>query len=309
MIEVRALTKKYGEVTAVDGISFTVRPGVVTGFLGPNGAGKSTTMRIVLGLDRPTSGTALVNGRPFREAIAPVTELGAMLEAKAVDRGRSARNHLRAVGATVGIGRARVDEVLDQVGLADVASSNAGGFSLGMSQRLGIATALLGDPQVVMLDEPVNGLDPDGILWIRTLIKSLADEGRTVFVSSHLMSEMELTAEHLVVIGRGKILADLPMDEFIRRSSQHQVHVVSPDATALRDLLARPGVSIVSDQPQHLQIHGLGAPEVGELAAAHGLALHQLTDVAPSLEEAFMELTRDSVTFHGSVDGHHRSAA
>lgn len=309
MIEVRELTKRYGEVTAVDGISFTVRPGVVTGFLGPNGAGKSTTMRLILGLDRPTSGSALVNGRPFRDSGAPLIELGAMLEAKAVDRGRSARNHLRAVGATVGIGSARVDEVLDMVGLADVASSNAGGFSLGMSQRLGIATALLGDPAVVMLDEPVNGLDPDGILWIRTLVKSLADEGRTVFVSSHLMSEMELTAEHLVVIGRGRILADLPMAEFIRRSSQHKVIVVSPDATALRDLLARPGVSVASDRPEHLEVEGIHAPEIGELAAAHGLVLHQLIDVAPSLEEAFMELTRESVAFHGSVDARQGSVA
>ena len=197
MIAVNELTKRYGDVTAVDAITFTVKPGIVTGFLGPNGAGKSTTMRTILGLDRPTSGTATVNGRSFRDAKAPLTELGAMLEAKAVDKGRSARNHLLAVGATIGVGRRRVDEMLDMVGLADVAKKNAGGFSLGMGQRLGIATALIGNPGVVMLDEPVNGLDPDGILWIRNLLQQLAAEGRTVFVSSHLMSEMELTAEHI----------------------------------------------------------------------------------------------------------------
>jgi len=301
MIEVQDLTKRYGDVTAVDGISFTVPPGIVTGFLGPNGAGKSTTMRAILGLDRPTSGTATVNGRSFRDATAPLTELGAMLEAKAVDKGRSARNHLLAVAATIGVGRARVDEILEMVGLADVAKKNAGGFSLGMSQRLGIATALVGNPGVVMLDEPVNGLDPDGILWIRNLLKQLAVEGRTVFVSSHLMSEMELTAEHLIVIGRGRILADVSMEGFIAMSSQHRVIVDSPDASRLRDLLAGPGVTITSPEPSRLEIDGSTAPHVGEVAAAHGIVLHQLADIAPSLEEAFMELTADSVTFHGSI--------
>jgi ABC-2 type transport system ATP-binding protein len=301
MIEVQDLTKRYADVTAVDGISFTVRPGIVTGFLGPNGAGKSTTMRAILGLDRPTSGTATVNGRSFRDAAAPLTELGAMLEAKAVDKGRSARNHLLAVAATIGVGRTRVDEILDMVGLADVAKKNAGAFSLGMGQRLGIATALIGNPGVVMLDEPVNGLDPDGILWIRNLLKQLAQEGRTVFVSSHLMSEMELTAEHLIVIGRGRILADVSMEGFIAMSSQHRVIVVSPDAPRLRDLLAGPGVTITSPEPSRLEIDGVTAPQVGEVAAAHSLVLHQLSDIAPSLEEAFMELTADSVTFHGSV--------
>jgi ABC-2 type transport system ATP-binding protein len=301
MIEAQDLTKRYADVTAVDGISFTVRPGIVTGFLGPNGAGKSTTMRAILGLDRPTSGTATVNGRSFRDAAAPLTELGAMLEAKAVDKGRSARNHLLAVAATIGVGRTRVDEILDMVGLADVAKKNAGGFSLGMGQRLGIATALIGNPGVVMLDEPVNGLDPDGILWIRNLLKQLAQEGRTVFVSSHLMSEMELTAEHLIVIGRGRILADVSMEGFIAMSSQHRVIVVSPDAPRLRDLLAGPGVTITSPEPSRLEIDGVTAPQVGEVAAAHSLVLHQLSDIAPSLEEAFMELTADSVTFHGSV--------
>ena len=301
MIEVQDLTKRYADVTAVDGISFTVRPGIVTGFLGPNGAGKSTTMRAILGLDRPTSGTATVNGRPFRDASAPLTELGAMLEAKAVDKGRSARNHLLAVAATIGVGATRVDEILEMVGLADVAKKNAGGFSLGMGQRLGIATALIGDPGVVMLDEPVNGLDPDGILWIRNLLKQLAAEGRTVFVSSHLMSEMELTAEHLIVIGRGRILADVSMEGFIAMSSQHRVIVDSPDAPRLRDLLAAPDITITSPEPSRLEIDGITAPRVGEVAAAHGIVLHQLSDIAPSLEEAFMELTADSVTFHGSV--------
>jgi len=308
MIEVQELTKRFGDVTAVDDITFTVRPGIVTGFLGPNGAGKSTTMRAILGLDRPTSGAARVNGHRFRDAPAPLTELGAMLEAKAVDKGRSARNHLLAVAATIGVGRPRVDEVLELVGLIDVARTNAGGFSLGMSQRLGIATALLGDPRVVMLDEPVNGLDPDGILWIRTLLKQLAAEGRTVFVSSHLMSEMELTAEHLIVIGRGRILADISMDGFIAMSSQHRVVVVSPEATRLRDLLAGPDVSITSTEPSRLEIEGVGSRRVGEMAATHGVVLHQLTDVAPSLEEAFMELTADSVDFHGSL-AHEGTAA
>lgn len=305
MIEVHELTKKYGSgdktVTAVDHVSFTVRPGVVTGFLGPNGAGKSTTMRSILGLDRPTSGTATVNGREFRDAPAPLAELGALLEAKAVDKGRSARNHLLALGATIGIGARRVDEVLELVGLTDVARKRAGGFSLGMGQRLGIAGALLGDPQTIMLDEPVNGLDPDGILWIRNLLKELAAQGRTVFVSSHLMSEMQLTAEHLIVIGQGRIMADLPMADFIRQSSQHRVRVVTPDAARLRDLLAGPGTAITSDAPQRLEIEGASARDVGILAAANGVVLYELVDVVPSLEEAFMELTRDTVNYHGSV--------
>ena len=303
MIEVAELTKRYGDVTAVDGISFTVRPGIVTGFLGPNGAGKSTTMRAVLGLDRPTSGSATVNGRPFRDAESPLSLMGAMLEAKAVDKGRSARNHLLAVGACIGISRTRVDEVLELVGLADVARKNAGGFSLGMGQRLGIATALLGDPQVVMLDEPVNGLDPDGILWIRRLLRELAAEGRTVFVSSHLMSEMELTADHLIVIGRGRIVADTSMDGFIAMSSQHKVVVDSPDADRLAAELAGAGVAVTRVDASRLEVEGLEARQVGETAARLGAVLHQLSDVAPSLEEAFMELTADDVTFHASTSG------
>jgi len=301
MLEVHELTKRYGDTVAVDHISFTVQPGVVTGFLGPNGAGKSTTMRMILGLDRPTSGEALVGGRSYAASPAPLAELGALLEAKAVDKGRSARNHLLALGATVGVGAERVDELLEVVGLADVARKPAGAFSLGMGQRLGIASALLADPQVVMLDEPVNGLDPDGILWIRGLLKELAAEGRTVFLSSHLMSEMEQTAEHLIVIGRGRIIADTSMAGFIAASSSNHVRVVSPHATSLRNLLVDDGVSITSVEPGVLDIEGVPAARVGDVAAEHGLTLHELTTVEASLEQAFMELTRDSVEFHGAT--------
>jgi ABC-2 type transport system ATP-binding protein len=309
VIEVRNLTKRYGEVLAVDDMSFTVQPGVVTGFLGPNGAGKSTTMRMILGLDRPSAGTAMVNGHPYVDAPAPLTEMGALLEARAIDKGRSARNHLLALGATIGVGAQRVDHLLELVGLADVARKGAGGFSLGMGQRLGIASALIGDPQTVMLDEPVNGLDPDGILWIRTLLRDLAAQGRTVFVSSHLMSEMELTADHLVVVGRGRILADLSMADFIAAASRNTVRVVSPDAERLRELLAGPGVTIAADSPGHLEISGLVAAEVGQVAARAQLVLHELVDIAPSLEEAFMELTRDAVEYHGSTETTQRRAA
>ena len=301
MLEVHGLTKRYGDTVAVDHISFTVQPGVVTGFLGPNGAGKSTTMRMILGLDRPTSGEALVGGRSYAASPAPLAELGALLEAKAVDKGRSARNHLLALGATVGVGAERVDELLEVVGLADVARKPAGAFSLGMGQRLGIASALLADPQVVMLDEPVNGLDPDGILWIRGLLKELAAEGRTVFLSSHLMSEMEQTAEHLIVIGRGRIIADTSMSDFIAASASNHVRVVSPHATSLRNMLADDGVTITSVEPGVLDIDGVAAARVGDVAAEHGLTLHELTNVEASLEQAFMELTRDAVEFHGSV--------
>ena len=304
MLDVHELTKRYGDTVAVDHISFSVKPGIVTGFLGPNGAGKSTTMRMILGLDRPTSGHATVNGRSYTTSPAPMAELGALLEAKAVDKGRSARNHLLALGATNGVGAARVDELLEVVGLADVARKPAGGFSLGMGQRLGIASALLGDPQIVMLDEPVNGLDPDGILWIRTLLKDLAAEGRTVFLSSHLMSELEMTAEHLIVIGRGRILADMGMAEFIDASSTTRVRVVSPDASTLRDLLAAPGVTVASSEPGVLDVEGLEARRIGEVATEHRLTLHELTPVAASLEEAFMELTRDSVEYHGASTVH-----
>jgi len=309
MLEVRELTKKYGDVTAVDHLSFTVRPGIITGVLGPNGAGKSTTMRMILGLDRPTSGMALVNGRSYTGSPAPMAELGALLEAKAVDKGRSARNHLLALGATVGIGRTRVDELLEVVGLSDVAGKSAGSFSLGMGQRLGIASALIADPSIVMLDEPVNGLDPDGILWIRNLLRDLASEGRTVFVSSHLMSEMELTAEHLLVIGRGRILADMSMDDFIASASTNHVRVITPDAMALRDLLVGPDVSVTSTAPGRLVIEGLTAERIGDVAAQHHLTLHALVPIEASLEDAFMKLTRDSVEFHGSTESHERKAA
>jgi ABC-2 type transport system ATP-binding protein len=301
MLEVQELTKRYGDTVAVDHISFSVQPGLVTGFLGPNGAGKSTTMRMILGLDRPTSGTALVNGRSYTGSPAPMAELGSLLEAKAVDKGRSARNHLLALAASNGIGAQRVDELLEVVGLADVARKPAGGFSLGMGQRLGIASALLGDPQVVMLDEPVNGLDPDGILWIRNLLKGLAAEGRTVFLSSHLMSELELTAEHLIVIGRGRILADMGMAEFIDSASVTRVRVVSPDAAALRDLLAAPGVTVASSEPGVLDVEGLDSRRIGEVATDNRITLHELTPIAASLEEAFMELTRDAVEYHGAT--------
>ncbi|MEP6798796.1 MAG: ATP-binding cassette domain-containing protein [Lapillicoccus sp.] len=301
MIEVRQLRKVYGDVVAVDSIDFTVQPGVVTGFLGPNGAGKSTTMRMILGLDRPTSGRALVNGRPYVDAPAPLAELGALLDAKSVDKGRSARNHLLALGATVGVSAARVDEVLDTVGLTEVARQAAGSFSLGMSQRLGMASALLADPDVLILDEPVNGLDLDGIQWIRALLTELADEGRTVLLSSHLMSEMQLVADHLVVIGRGRILADASMTDFIANSSDDRVRVVSPDAARLADLLAGATVTITSREAGELDVSGVGAPRIGEIAAEHGLVLHALTPAVASLESAYLELTHDAVDYVGSV--------
>jgi ABC-2 type transport system ATP-binding protein len=299
MIEVEELTKVYGQHTAVDHITFTVRPGVVTGFLGPNGAGKSTTMRMVLGLDRPTAGRALVNGRPYVASTAPLAELGALLDAKAVDKGRSARNHLLALGATVGIGRRRVDEVLETVGLTEVASQPAGSFSLGMGQRLGIASALLADPAVLMLDEPVNGLDLNGIQWIRGLLVDLAAEGRTVLLSSHLMSEMQLIADHLVVIGRGRILADTSMGDFIHEASTGRVRVVSPDVPRLSSVLAADGVTLTSTESGHLDVVGVSAPEIGRAAARHGIELHELTPAVASLESAYLELTRDAVEFGG----------
>jgi len=305
MIEVHDLTKVYGSATAVDRITFSVRPGIVTGFLGPNGAGKSTTMRMILGLDRPTSGRALVNGHPFTESDSPVSELGALLDGKAVDKGRSARNHLRALAATAGIGRARVETVLELVGLAAVADQPAGSFSLGMGQRLGIASALIGDPGTIMLDEPINGLDPDGILWIRTLLRSLAAEGRTVFLSSHLMSEMELTADHLIVIGRGRILADESMSDFISRASQGVVRVSSPELEQLSALILAAGGVVTSVDSQRIHVERLTAAEIGDLAATHSLRLHELTGIQASLEEALMSLAADSVDYRGETPGLH----
>ena len=301
MIEARALTKRYGDKAAVEGLSFTVQPGVVTGFLGPNGAGKSTTMRMIVGLDRPTAGTATVNGRRYAELGAPLREVGALLEARAVHTSRSAHNHLRALAATHGISKRRVEEVIELVGLSDVARKRAGGFSLGMGQRLGIASALLGDPPTVILDEPVNGLDPEGIRWVRDLLKGLAAEGRTVFVSSHLMSEMALTAEHVIVIGRGRLIADTSVEDVISGASVNSVVVRTPGAHQLRGALAAHGGTVVSDEPDLLQVTGLTAPQIGEAARDLGIALHELTPQRASLEEAFMTMTKDDVEYHGHV--------
>ncbi|MFC4463029.1 ABC transporter ATP-binding protein [Streptomyces xiangluensis] len=300
MIEVNDLSKRYGDKLAVDELSFSVRPGVVTGFLGPNGAGKSTTMRMIMGLDRPSSGTTRINGRPYEQHKAPLQEIGALLEAKAIHPGRSAYNHLLALAASNGIGKRRVLDVIDMVGLTEVTRKRAGGFSLGMGQRLGIASALLGDPQVVMLDEPVNGLDPEGVLWIRNLLKDLADRGRTVFVSSHLMTEMALIAEDLIVIGRGRLLSAGPLAAFIAGSSSSSVRVRSPQAADLRALLLGDGVSVSTSEPGVLEVTGLEAAEIGERAAAAGVVLHELFRQEASLEEAFMELTHDAVEYHAT---------
>jgi len=300
VIEARGLVKRYGDKTAVDDLSFDVRPGIVTGFLGPNGAGKSTTMRMIIGLDAPSAGSVSVNGRRYVDHAAPLHEVGALLEARAVHAGRSARNHLLALAATTGIPNRRVDELLDLVGLTEVATKRVGGFSLGMGQRLGIAAALLGDPSTLILDEPVNGLDPEGILWIRHLLKSLAREGRTVLVSSHLMSEMALTADHLIVIGRGRLIADVSVDEFVNQASSDIVHVRSPEAPRLRDLLAGPTVQAALVGPNRLEVIGMSSDDIGNLAAANTIALHELTPQQASLEEAFMTLTRDSVEYHTS---------
>jgi ABC-2 type transport system ATP-binding protein len=314
MIEVTGLTKRYGDKTAVNDLTFTVKPGIVTGFLGPNGAGKSTTMRMIAGLDAPTSGSVLVNGRSYRSALAPMAELGILLEARAVHTSRSAFNHLLALAQTNGIPRSRVSEVIELVGLGEVARKRAGGFSLGMGQRLGIASALLGDPQTVVLDEPINGLDPEGILWVRNLLKGLAAEGRTVFVSSHLMSEMSQTAEHLIVIGRGELIADVDEADFVAMASTNVVLVRSPQAGELRDLLIGPDVSVSSPQAGLLEVHGLTAEQVGDVAFEHRLRLHGLAVQQASLEEAFMEMTRDTVEFHAhtkneQADGRHHVAA
>ncbi|MFC5182259.1 ATP-binding cassette domain-containing protein [Actinomadura harenae] len=298
MIEARGLTKRFGDKTAVDQVSFTVRPGHVTGFLGPNGAGKSTTMRMILGLDHPSGGTVTVAGVRYAGLGAPLHEVGALLDAKAVHGGRSAYNHLLCLARSNGIPRRRVDEVIDLVGLQTVARKPFKGFSLGMGQRLGIAGALLGDPAVLMFDEPVNGLDPEGILWIRTLMRSLAAEGRTVFVSSHLMSEMALTADHLIVIGRGRILADTSVREFIGGDATSHVRVRSPQVAELGPLLARHDWRVEVDPDGSLRVFGADAAAVGDVAADHGVRLHELSPVRPSLEEAFMRLTGDTVEYH-----------
>jgi ABC-2 type transport system ATP-binding protein len=297
MIVARGLTKLYGDKRAVDDLSFTVHPGIVTGFLGPNGSGKSTTMRLILGLDGPSAGDVTVNGKHYREHAAPLHEVGALLEARSVHTGRSAYNHLLALAQTHGIARSRVGELIDMVGLHDVARKRAGQFSLGMGQRLGIAAALLGDPQTVILDEPVNGLDPEGIHWIRNLLKALAAEGRTVFVSSHLMSEMSLTADHLIVIGRGRLIADIGVREFVGRASKKLVRVRSPQAHALTLRLRHPEVTVTTLEDGALEIAGLSAAQVGDAAAEAGIALHELTPHEASLEEAFMELTSGEIEF------------
>jgi ABC-2 type transport system ATP-binding protein len=302
MIEAHQLTKRYGEKTAVDQLDFVVKPGSVTGFLGPNGAGKSTTMRMIIGLDAPTSGSVVVNGRRYAEHVAPLHEVGALLEAKSIHPGRTAFNHLLAQAYTHGIPRRRVDEVIELTGLQTVAGKRAGSFSLGMSQRLGIAAALLGDPATVMLDEPVNGLDPEGVLWIRNLLTRLAAEGRTVFVSSHLMSEMALVAEHLIIVGRGRLLADTSVDRLVREAGGDTVHVVTADPARLREVLAGPGVEVVGQAgTEELTVVGLSARDIGLRAAEHGIALFELTPRTVSLEAAFMELTRDAVEYHSSL--------
>jgi ABC-2 type transport system ATP-binding protein len=302
MIDVEHVTKRYGEKVAVDDLTFTVKPGIVTGFLGPNGAGKSTTMRMILGLDAPTSGRVHVNGKSYRDLAAPLHEIGAMLEARAIHTGRSAYNHLLAMAQTHGIPRSRVDEVIEIVGLSTVARKRVGGFSLGMGQRLGIASALLGDPATVILDEPANGLDPEGILWIRNLLKGLAADGRTVFLSSHLMSEIAQTAEHLVVVGRGRLIADTTVAEIVAQASHDAaVRVRTPDAAALRDLLAGDGVTVRSDERGVLEVEGLSSERIGELAASERIVLHELTTQTASLEDAFMRLTGDAVEYHAAA--------
>ncbi|HEV7195764.1 MAG TPA: ATP-binding cassette domain-containing protein [Pedococcus sp.] len=311
MIEAAGLTKRYGTTLAVDRLTFTVRPGRVTGFLGPNGAGKSTTMRMMLGLDAPTSGTVTLDGRAYGSIRRPLHEVGAVLEVRAVHPGRSARNHLLSLAQSNGIPARRVAEVLDLVGLEGVARRRAGKFSLGMSQRLGLAAALLGDPPVLLCDEPVNGLDPEGIHWIRTLLRTLAAEGRTVFVSSHLMSEMALTADHLIVIGQGRLLADASTTDVIAASSHNHVFVRTPDPTTLTAVLRHAGATVTSTDTDGrggepgLQVTGLDSGAIGDLAARHGIAVHELAHQDASLEDAYLQLTRDHVDFR--TDSRHDS--
>jgi ABC-2 type transport system ATP-binding protein len=302
MIEAQQLTKRYGDTTAVDHLDFVVRPGAVTGFLGPNGAGKSTTMRMIVGLDAPTSGSVRVNGRRYARHTAPLQEVGALLEARSIHPGRSAYDHLKVLAYTHGIPRRRVDEVVELTGLQSVARKRAGAFSLGMGQRLGIAAALLGDPQTVMLDEPVNGLDPEGVLWIRNLLTELAAEGRTVFVSSHLMSEMALVADHLIVVGRGRVLADTTVRELVGGAGGDTVLVAAADPARLRQVLTGPGVEIVGQVgSEQLSVTGISPRTIGLKAAEHGIALFELTATTVSLEDAFMELTKDAVEYHAAT--------
>ena len=307
MIEAVNLTKRYGKKTAVDNISFTVEPGTVTGFLGPNGAGKSTTMRMIMGLDKPTSGKVTINGRPYRQLSAPLCEVGALLDAKGLHGSRSARNHLRQLAASNGIPAKRVDEVLDITGLASVAKKRVKGFSLGMGQRLGIAAALLGDPGVLLFDEPVNGLDPEGVKWVRETCRRLAGEGRTVFISSHLMSEMAQTADQLLVIGRGRILSAGPVDDVIASATTDRVRVASPQATQLAELMASRNLAARPVAPSVLETTDTTAAAIGELAAQSGIVLHELTTIHASLEEAYLTLTSDSVEYR--TDPAHQAAS
>src|ERR1700722_18300089 len=301
MIEIDGLTKRYGDKVAVDGLSFVVKPGVVTGFLGPNGAGKSTTMRVIAGLDRPTSGTVRVNGKQYRRSAAPMSELGILLDARSVHPGLSARTNLLALARPSGIGRRRVDEVIELAGLAEVAGARAGGFSLGMGQRLGVAAALLGRPRTVVLDEPVNGLDPDGVRWIRLLLKSLAAEGRTVLVSSHLMSEMAQTATRLVVLGRGKLISQSSVEDFTARATTSAVLVRTPETVRLGPLLAAPGITVINDGTDLLRVSGTTAEQIGAAAWRAHLPLYELTPTHASLEEAFMQVTQDSIEYHAGA--------
>ncbi len=301
MIEAEGLTKRYGNTVAVDNVSFTVQPGKITGFLGPNGAGKTTTMRLILGLDRPTSGQVTVNGQPFERLPDPMHQVGALLDAKAVHGGRSAYNHLLCLAQSNNLPKRRVGEALELVGLTEVAGRRAKGFSLGMGQRLGIAAALLADPQILMFDEPVNGLDPEGILWIRNLMKALAAEGRTVFVSSHLMSEMENTADHLLVIGRGRLIADCTIAEFIATNSRQTVRVRTPQQDQLGRLVAAAGGTVREDGDGVMVVYGLDVARIGDLAFENSVRLHELAPLQASLEEAFMEFTASSVQFHAGA--------
>lgn len=301
MIKARGLTKRYGDKTAVDGVSFEVMPGRVTGFLGPNGAGKSTTMRMLVGLDRPTAGTVTVNGKPYAAHAAPLREVGVLLDAGAVHPGRSAYQHLRAMAATHAIGNRRVREVIEMTGLDTVADKRVGGFSLGMGQRLGIAAALLGDPHTVILDEPVNGLDPEGVKWVRTMVRHLAGEGRTIFISSHLMSEMAQTADHLLVIGRGRIITAGPIDEVITAATQVTVRVVTPNSGELAELLTARGATLTTVRRGELEVTNMTSAQIGDLAADRGLPLHELIPLRASLEDAYLALTRDDVEYRSET--------
>jgi ABC-2 type transport system ATP-binding protein len=301
MITAHSLTKRYGAATAVDNLTFEVRPGVVTGFLGPNGSGKSTTMRMIMGIDIPDSGSALIGGKPYAELAWPLRQVGALLDAKAFHPARTARNHLRWLALTNDIPLRRVDEVLDQVGLTSVANRRAGKFSLGMGQRLGIAATLLGDPQVLLFDEPVNGLDPEGIRWVRHFLIDLAAEGRTVFVSSHLISEMSLTADQLIVIGRGRLIAETSVADFVARSGNAAVKLLTPDRTAFAAAIIATGAKVVDGDDGSLTVEGLSAPQIGDVAARDGLRVYELTPITASLEDAFMQLTQDEVEYRPSM--------